>query len=126
MPRYHVNLETGEPGICKAEIKCPFGEEKLHFDSSADARKSYELSQKGIPGFLHKEIISGKTNREILAARYPGDMVDYIFKGDEDITLENAFEAAHWLETDYANQLSYQEDMERLYQEEYDKLNPNY
>lgn len=41
--RFHINLETGEPGRCKAMFNCPFGDFELdHFDSAEDARKAYE------------------------------------------------------------------------------------
>lgn len=41
--RFHINLETGEPGRCKALFNCPFGDFELdHFDSVGDARKAYE------------------------------------------------------------------------------------
>jgi len=43
MPQgWHVNLETGEPGECRARISCPFGNDDLHFDTESDARKFYE------------------------------------------------------------------------------------
>lgn len=41
--RIHVNLETGEPGVCKALVNCPFGDLELdHFDSKEEARAAYE------------------------------------------------------------------------------------
>lgn len=40
MARFHIHPETGDPLLCKAEIKCPFGGE--HFDSKEEARLSVE------------------------------------------------------------------------------------
>ncbi len=40
--RYHIN-EKGEAGPCRATLACPFGDDKHHFGSVADARKAYEL-----------------------------------------------------------------------------------
>lgn len=39
---WHVNPETGEPGLCRAAVSCPFGGNDLHFDTENDARKFYE------------------------------------------------------------------------------------
>jgi len=41
--RFHINLTTGEPGACRAEVNCPFGDlETDHFGSMTEARKAYE------------------------------------------------------------------------------------
>jgi hypothetical protein len=43
MPRYHINPETGNPGVCHAKTKCPFGDiQSEHFDSKDEARSAYE------------------------------------------------------------------------------------
>lgn len=42
--KYHINSTTGEPGLCKAKIKCRFGDiETEHYDSKESARNAYEL-----------------------------------------------------------------------------------
>ncbi len=44
MPKYHINLESGEPGPCSADKgNCPFGGDELHFTSEDAARQAYEL-----------------------------------------------------------------------------------
>lgn len=43
MARYHINPETGEPGLCSATRACPFNSE--HYDEASEARAAYELSQ---------------------------------------------------------------------------------
>jgi hypothetical protein len=44
MPRYHINPRTGNPGICRAEKSCPFGDmESDHYSSKEAAREAYEL-----------------------------------------------------------------------------------
>lgn len=40
--RYHINPETGDPGICTAVVKCRFGGEGDHYPSSRDARQAFE------------------------------------------------------------------------------------
>ena len=42
--RYHVNPETGNPNVCRAKLKCPYGGDSLHYDSKEAARASFELS----------------------------------------------------------------------------------
>lgn len=43
MPRYHINRRTGTPGVCKAQIKCPFGDLiSEHYDSREEAQLAYE------------------------------------------------------------------------------------
>lgn len=44
MARYHVNPETGEPGVCKSETACRFGSEAAHYQTEGDARQAYEAS----------------------------------------------------------------------------------
>jgi hypothetical protein len=52
MPRYHINLTTGDVGACKATFKCPFGDiDKDHYDAPSDAREAYER-------IMEKEIVS--------------------------------------------------------------------
>jgi hypothetical protein len=43
MARYHINLETGEPGLCRATQKCPFGDASEHYASKDEARSAYEI-----------------------------------------------------------------------------------
>ena len=46
MALYHVNPETGNAGICKAEKgRCRFGESDEHYTSEEAARASYEAKQ---------------------------------------------------------------------------------
>lgn len=39
---YHVNPETGNPNVCRAKKRCPFGGETAHWTSAAEARTAYE------------------------------------------------------------------------------------
>lgn len=46
MANYHINPETGDPGVCRARTKCPFGDIQIdHFTSKKEARDYYELEQ---------------------------------------------------------------------------------
>lgn len=42
--KFHIN-EAGEPGLCSAKKRCPFGGEDEHYTSPEAARKAYELQQ---------------------------------------------------------------------------------
>lgn len=43
MPRYHINPETGNPGICRAHLNCPFGDlETEHYESRKAAQNAFE------------------------------------------------------------------------------------
>jgi hypothetical protein len=46
MTRYHINAK-GEPGVCHAKRKCPFGGEDQHYPSQAAARRGFEKSMEG-------------------------------------------------------------------------------
>jgi hypothetical protein len=57
MARYHINPKTGNPGVCHAKNKCPFGDiQSDHYDSKEDARKGYE--QKMSKAALEEEKLS--------------------------------------------------------------------
>lgn len=45
MTAYHVNPETGEPGVCSAQIQCRFGDFTEHYGTVAQARSAYEKKQ---------------------------------------------------------------------------------
>ena len=43
MKKYHINPETGSPGVCQATGACPFGDlEKDHYSTRESARAAYE------------------------------------------------------------------------------------
>jgi hypothetical protein len=43
MAGYHINPTTGEPGLCKAKVSCPFGDlEDDHYTSREAAAAAYE------------------------------------------------------------------------------------
>lgn len=45
---YHLNPETGKPGLCRASVKpCPFGLPGEHFSTPDEARTAYEAMQEG-------------------------------------------------------------------------------
>lgn len=47
MSQYHINPKTGNPGICRAESKCPFGGADEHYTTKAAAREAFEKSASG-------------------------------------------------------------------------------
>lgn len=48
MAKYHINPETGNPGVCRATVSCRFGDSDKHFDSKEDARQFYEREQEAL------------------------------------------------------------------------------
>ena len=59
--KYHLNPESGNPGICRAqEGNCPFGDSNQHYGSEAEARRAYELTQE--LGELTPNALLGKLN----------------------------------------------------------------
>jgi hypothetical protein len=50
--RYHINQETGEPGVCRARVgECPYGSSSPHFESESEARKAYEAQMEDYEKF---------------------------------------------------------------------------
>lgn len=52
MAKFHINPETGQPGVCTASTRpCLYGEDTPHFNSEAEARTVYEqtMSDVGLP-----------------------------------------------------------------------------
>lgn len=50
MSKFHINPESGNPGLCNAKIQCRFGSPSEHFDSPEEARSHYE-KQMGLAVF---------------------------------------------------------------------------
>lgn len=61
MSKFHINPETGDPGVCTAEVKCPFGDlEADHYPSPEIARVTYEIRMK------HAELKDLKKKQNVL------------------------------------------------------------
>ena len=68
MARYHINPETGEPGVCKAtKGGCPFGGESDHYDSPTAAREAFEAGQSSFAVVIKKsgEAVNTPPRKEI-------------------------------------------------------------
>lgn len=79
---YHVNLETGETGPCRAQKKCPFGGDEIHFTSESSAREAYEKHMSGDRPFSLKKVVvtedEERVNRRINEGDLQnGDLVAY-------------------------------------------------
>lgn len=62
--KFHIN-KKGEPGRCRAIIKCPYGGASEHYDTPEAARHNYEESMKSQTfGFLPLKINSSIPYRE--------------------------------------------------------------
>lgn len=56
MARYHINPETGNPGVCRATKQCRFGDHSAHYDSQEAAQAAYEASMAtAVPQSAKKE-----------------------------------------------------------------------
>lgn len=55
MAKYHINPETGNPGVCRATKQCRFGSANEHYGSKDEARAAYERSQGPQPVEVPKE-----------------------------------------------------------------------
>ena len=63
MTSYHINPNTGNPGICRAINTCPFGSSSEHYPTKDLARKAYESKNlKNFPETINK---SGSSTEEI-------------------------------------------------------------
>src|SRR5579875_3211223 len=47
MARYHIN-EQGNPGLCKATVRCPFGDASEHYSTPEQAREAYEIQVESV------------------------------------------------------------------------------
>lgn len=64
MARYHINNQ-GNPGLCKASKKCPFGGAEAHYDNPAEAMAAFEAMQGGSfesPAFKRSKVRDEKGN----------------------------------------------------------------
>lgn len=48
MANFHINPQTGDPGVCSAQIRCRYGAESQHFDSVDLARSAYERKMESL------------------------------------------------------------------------------
>ena len=46
---YHINPKTGNPGICRAEKNCPFGDSNHHYPTKEEASAAFEAAQDSFP-----------------------------------------------------------------------------
>jgi (p)ppGpp synthase/HD superfamily hydrolase len=64
MAKYHINPDTGVPGICRAKSSCPFGGVDDHYDSREQAITGYE---KQMEGYSSKESSQQRTLKRMAA-----------------------------------------------------------
>jgi hypothetical protein len=70
MSKYHVNPETGNPGVCKAEKQCRFGGAAEHFSSPEAARSGYEKAMTTSDVPLSKRLAKGAVPKTKEAPKY--------------------------------------------------------
>lgn len=80
MIAYHINPETGNPGLCKAAQRCPFGSSEEHFPTKEDARRAYEEGQVAIAvPFVKAKVYR---NGSLTPSEYEGEVREYAERAD--------------------------------------------
>lgn len=75
MAKFHLNPETGNPGLCKATTgNCPFALDEDHFASQREAQKAYEKIQERFEEFTRNSKVPQYDSAHTLA----------VFKGTGD------------------------------------------
>jgi hypothetical protein len=73
MARYHINYK-GNPGICHAKNKCPFGDIKTeHYSSKDEAQEAFEKSQ-SVGTLPNPKVVKAENNYNKSIARRDNDM----------------------------------------------------
>lgn len=89
MSKYHVN-DSGDPGECNANHRCPFGGDDEHYDSMSEARSAYEekMSKEGptLPD-LHSNRL-----RDAAVQAYTDKFPQYELNATEKNIVEKALE----------------------------------
>lgn len=103
MAKYHINSK-GEPSVCKATKKCPFGESSDHYSTKTEARKAYEATQ-----VTHSTVTSDPWAGE------PGSELDQL--ADEQVRLlQEKFESQEVLtDEEYESRRDYIRQTNRAY-----------
>ena len=73
MAKYHINGK-GEPGVCRAQKNCPFGDADHHYSSAEEAREAFERGSQVFSAALTKKVqegvaeaIDAETERQLTA-----------------------------------------------------------
>lgn len=69
MPKIHINPETGNPGVCTANIQCRYGASTEHYSSESEARKAYEEKQSSSIPKMSKTFKTPELSEELHEAR---------------------------------------------------------
>jgi hypothetical protein len=106
MGKYHINPETGNPGLCRAQQQCRFGGSSAHYGSEQEAREAFEVTQEALQSFKKEDPAESKT----VFLLKSGD------KHDGDVTIIKSFEELkEALEDDFSD------DFTEAQQKEWDK-----
>lgn len=87
MARYHISSRTGNPGLCRAEFQCPFGDiESEHYNSKEEAREAFERAQSN-------RALQGKKSGVVPLPDYlTSELVAQIPVGENGLTFEENWE----------------------------------
>jgi hypothetical protein len=87
MPRYHINPETGNPGVCHAKVACPFGSmDDDHYDSKDEAREAFESGNNSFQETPSPLSMPKLVANDMEESSDMPKMEDYIFKkGKEEL-----------------------------------------
>jgi len=81
MTKYHINPETGNPGVCRATKRCRFGDlESDHFESKEAARAAFEQRQQSSTVTVTKPTLAEQEKKLMLLRQETMDRIGEAFK----------------------------------------------
>ena len=80
MAKYHINND-GNPGLCKARVECPFGDDLSHYESEQLARAAYEEAQE-VRGWWRPTRASILEKLDLKAKRERDDLFEVTLEED--------------------------------------------
>lgn len=90
--KYHINYETGNPGVCRAQVKCPFGADLSieHYADKESARAVFEDYMENPMSTGSRLVLDRyKIQSDLLRGKYPFSEVE---KFNEAINRRNAYD----------------------------------
>lgn len=81
--RFHINPQTGNPGVCRAKYSCRFGGSEEHFDSKVEAREDYEMRMSA-PEINEVKAVRDLKSEIVLPETTDWNQVDFRLKAIQD------------------------------------------
>lgn len=81
--KFHINPQTGNPGVCRAKYSCRFGGSEEHFDSKVEAREDYEMRMSA-PEINEVKVVRDLRSEIVLPETSDWNQVDFRLKSIQD------------------------------------------